>query len=704
MRPTCPPADAGPWPKRRCTQLREHSRTIRPAMVRAPLGAMNNYSSFVCTLRDEPLSREESREESMHARWLQWAAVFYSKSRIVQGQQQLSAPPGARRKEQCAESQILVLNTAEGVLLLFAMDRRTGLQMAQRWIAGRMKGLVSQDEIERYCRSTRPLSDLHLVDFGDLCDLSGLAAADADPADPADPASASVWHDAGVEAAEAAAELSSSWVPGQRTVANIKSFERTAELRDARGPRSDVGITQGMMASGNRHDDDPRTPRGEEQNAGGRQQQHWQHQQQPEQHEHHLHGGCMEVPMGGEAAACFGCQKAIQPKDARGVCAAEGCAFVACLSCRALCILEYTQHQRSQHVREWTEGEMREDGGELLRLAVRDAAATQEAGSVMALYIEERMEKSLGPDGALAISSPSSSSAATWSGGVAVVTDSTGTPPRASKEGARVDEYTRGILWLGVSDAHARFEVIQENKEARRHDLLTAEVARKSPTLSCVCLSQVVETGWDLVQRGALPGVLQVSSSSAHRRLGFLNRCIDVHAGCKSDGSSKKTWRELTRSRGAADAEEVRKINQILGGKSDASAFCSACLSPLREQPRFYLDRARKVWKPACMMHTEKAPKEVLKMFCSTACERKWNSTLVCPACGGTAYTRSTELDFPDTRMASQWYPSGGDEQSRQYALNKKIEVPMCVKCNDIMLPRDPWPHHMRTPRIPYRG
>ena len=85
-------------------------------------------------------------------------------------------------------------------------------------------------------------------------------------------------------------------------------------------------------------------------------------------------------------------------------------------------------------------------------------------------------------------------------------------------------------------------------------------------------------------------------------------------------------------------------------------------------------------------------------MFCSTNCERKWNLKLVRPAWEGTDYAKSTELNFPDIPMMSQWYPSGDDEQSRTFALNTQIEVPMCVTCRDIMLPRAPWPHRMRVP------
>ena len=189
-------------------------------------------------------------------------------------------------------------------------------------------------------------------------------------------------------------------------------------------------------------------------------------------------------------------------------------------------------------------------------------------------------------------------------------------------------------------------------------------------------VKKVVGAGLQLVEEGRLP---DFHGKNVSARPAFVARAANV--------TSVVTGEQFK------DTKAILKMTKSTGE-------CSACDGPLRHEPSFYLDTTRAVWKPMCMMQAEKTPKDALKMFCSKKCERKWNMQLVCPACGGTDYARSTELDWPDPKTGPQWYPSGGDEQSRQYALNKKIEVPMCVKCNDIMLPRDPWPHHMRVPSL----
>ena len=284
--------------------------------------------------------------------------------------------------------------------------------------------------------------------------------------------------------------------------------------------------------------------------------------------------------------------------------------------------------------------------------------------------------------------------------------------------------------------------MLRESKEDRRRKLLATRVAQAFPIPTQVSLSQVVELGWSLVKAGALPGGpaeaggvgSESGAPSPHQRQSFLNRCAEVHAehtatataaaprgGGSNRGSpypsvgTKRTWKEITHSRQASDVDEICKIYRVLKGASSAadsrggggrggsgSSACSACGCALRteEEPRFYLNTLQRLWKPMCMLQSEETAQEELKIFCSVGCEQKWNTTLVCPVCEGTDRTLAREIGFPLPLAASLWYPSGGDEQSRALAFRAQAKVSLCVACQEIMIPRDPWPHHIRTPEL----
>lgn len=664
---------------------------LKPRMRRFEEGGANKYQSFCVTLRITPM--DLTSEKASNQQWIYWSSLFYSRS-VMSDPFPMPWSMGSRKgsfitkgsnrqSTPCKEQEIHVLNTSHGVFLIFTTEAAIPIRAARSWIREKFKYLVDEVEIDEYCKSTKPLSDLHMCYFGHLCDTTDIETAVKHvSSDDCFFAPTQIkWNPRGCTTQNAiAAELGAVALSdrGDRTVQNATSQLLHHDCQERHNARNQVyspwvwddhknaglkrmfevgaedqvtseiahdelneSLATSLVAVRNSPPPGTVTTKGHDDVYDARIGS-----------EHHC-GNNLEVVFGKltEELLCSGCSQGIGKHEVRAVCRhtshAEPLYF--CMACRAGRIKDW----QSTYASLWDCGFEIASRGEL--------------------------------------------------------------PPPPVPQSSDYPRCTDCIFWSAkTSTGHPYFWVVPETREEQREAMLLEAILVKFPLLPDtaaatssrhILFSQVCQEAQNLAHQKLLP---EVKSSDKHK---FIKRAERVYGKTIQDISwTWDAWKNKNKSKEHGKVE-IQRVDRILhkDGSAQGSATTMKCSNVDCKkscEPRYYRVAETGICYPISSLSSETAKQESILVFCSIRCQQKWDETLVCPKCksfdwkhevGGKCpypdpfklldnlaqynYCRQNIPDFPVCPIAR--------------TETRMVRVPLCTTCSSMMLPRTPNSPHL---------